>query len=61
MKKLTIVFDDGSKVIYTMKNSVSWLPYFVRHSTLGMRSAVVQQYPLKHNKPLILVDKTKAS
>ncbi len=55
MKKLKIVFKDKSKIIYTIKDYVPWEPYFERHSKLDMESAVLQQYPLKNNKPVVLI------
>lgn len=55
MKKLKIVFYDGSSVTYTMKNSVDYMAYFGRHSQCGMKSAVLQKYPKKDNKPIYLV------
>lgn len=55
MKKLKIVFKDKSSIIYTMKDSVQWQPYFTRHSINSMQSAILQQYPLSKNKPIILV------
>ena len=55
MKKLTIIFKDKSKVIYTMKNSIDYKQYLARHSVLNAESVVLQQYPKKDNEPLILV------
>jgi len=55
MRKLTIIFKDKSRVIYTIKNKVAWLPYFQRHSQQRIESAIMQQYPKKDNEPLILV------
>lgn len=56
MKKLKIVFDDNSKIVYTMKDSVPYLPYFERHLKQSMKSAVLTQYPLKNNKPINLLE-----
>ena len=55
MRKLTIIFKDKSRVIYTIKNKVAWLPYFQRHSQQRIESSIMQQYPKKDNEPLILV------
>ena len=52
MKKLTIKFDDGSHVKYSMKNDVDHLVYFRRHSIRSMESAILQQYPKKDNEPI---------
>ena len=56
MRKLKIVFTDNSQVIYTIKNSVSWEPYFHRHSRSGMKSAILQQYPKKNYEPVDLLN-----
>ena len=55
MKKLKIVFKDGSQITYTIRDTVTWEPYFLRRSKLNMKSAVLQKYPLKNNEPVILV------
>lgn len=55
MKKLKIVFKDKSKITYTMKDWVPWESYFERHSKSDMKSAVLQQYPLNKNEPIVLV------
>lgn len=55
MKKLFIVCRDGSKVTYTMKNSVDYEPYLKRHLGSRVLSAVLQQYPKKDNKPIVLI------
>lgn len=34
MKKLFIVFDDNSKITYTIKDSTSWVPYWTRHQDM---------------------------
>lgn len=55
VKKLKIVFKDKSKITYTMKDWVPWESYFERHSKSDMKSAVLQQYPLNKNEPIVLV------
>lgn len=55
MKKLKIIFKDKSRITYTMKDSVAWQPYFQRHLKSDIKSAVLQQYPLKKNEPVVLV------
>lgn len=55
MRKLTITFNDGSKVKYTIKDFVAWEPYYNRHAKSSIKSAILQQYPKKDNKPLVLV------
>lgn len=55
MRKLTIIFKDNSQVKYTIKDSVAWEPYFERHSKSSMKSAILQQYPKKNNKPIVLI------
>lgn len=52
MKKLTIKFDDGSQVKYSMKNDVDHMVYFRRHSIIDMESAILQQYPKTDNEPI---------
>ncbi len=54
MRRLKIIFKDGSRITYTMKDCVAWEPYFERHSKSGMKSAVLQRYPLKRNNEKIL-------
>lgn len=58
MKKLFIVFDDNSKITYTIKNSVSWLHYWDRHKYMKnrMKSAILQQYPKKDYEPINLLN-----
>ena len=57
MRKLFIVFDDNSKITYTIKDSVSWVPYWDRHKRQKhhMKSAILQQYPKKNYKPIDLI------
>lgn len=55
MKKLKIIFRDGSEIVYTLKNKVDHIPYLNRHSRHLMKSAVLQQYPAKENKPISLI------
>jgi len=55
MKKLSIIFTDGSSVNYTIKEKVSWEQYFNRHSKLNMSSAILYQSPYNKNEPEILV------
>lgn len=55
MKKLTIVFNDGSQIVYTMKNIVPWENYFERHHRSDIKNATLQQYPKKEYKPVILI------
>ena len=55
MKKLFIVFDDGSKITYTIKGA-PWEPYFYRHNRSSMKSAILQQYPKKDNAPINLLN-----
>lgn len=55
MRKLTIIFKDKSKVVYTIRNKIAWLPYLQRHSSFRIESAILQQYPKKDNEPIILV------
>lgn len=54
MKKLTIIFKDDSKIVYTMKNSISWSTYFAQHSLRNIKSATLQQYPKKDNEQVII-------
>lgn len=57
MKKLTIVFKDGSKVTYTIRRKyVDWEPYFERHSKLSMKNATLQCYPIKDNPAINLLE-----
>lgn len=55
MKKLKIVFNDNSQIIYTLKNRVDHMQYFNRHSKHQMKNAVLQKYPLKDNQPVLLI------
>lgn len=55
MKKLKIVFKDKSQITYTIKDYVPWEPYFERHLKSDMESAILQQYPIKNNEPVVLV------
>jgi hypothetical protein len=55
MKKLKIVFNDNSQIVYTIKDRVDHMQYFNRHSKHRMKSAVLQQYPLKNNEPINLL------
>jgi hypothetical protein len=55
MKRLKIVFKDGSRITYTMRDYVRWETYFERHDKSRMQSAVLQKYPLKNNEPMVLV------
>lgn len=55
MKKLIIIFKDKSKVTYTMRDGISYLPYLNRHSRSSIENAVLQQYPKKNNEPIVLV------
>ncbi|EPR12481.1 hypothetical protein L323_07965 [Ruminiclostridium papyrosolvens C7] len=55
MKKLKIVFKDKSQITYTIKDFVPWEPYFERNFKSDIESAVLQQYPIKNNKPIVLV------
>ena len=59
MKKLTIIFDDNTKITYTIKDSVSWVPYWDRHKYRknSMKSAILQQYPKKNNDPINLLER----
>lgn len=59
MRKLKIIFKDGSKITYTIKDWVDWGPYFSRHQASSIKSAVFQQYPLKDNKPVILISESR--
>lgn len=57
MKKLFLVFKDGSKVTYTMKkDNIDHNKYFNRHSKNAMKSAVLQKYPKKDNEPINLLN-----
>lgn len=56
MKKLFIKFKDGVKITYTIKDSVSYVPYFERHSKINMESAILQYYPKKNNEPIDLLE-----
>lgn len=56
IKKLSIVFNDGSKVTYTIRRSyVDHMDYFHRHSRQSMKSAILQVYPKKDNAPINLL------
>lgn len=57
MKKLFIVFKDKSKVTYTFKSKSQADPieYFKRHAKSSMKSAILQQYPIKDNHPIDLL------
>lgn len=55
MKKLTIVYADGSSVVYSMKDCVDHEQYFERHERSSIASAILQRYPKKHNKPIDLL------
>lgn len=56
MRKLFVMYDDGSKITYTMKNSVSHQEYFERHiRDRGVKSIILQQYPKKDNEPIVLL------
>jgi hypothetical protein len=55
MKRLKIVFKDGSQITYTIRDYVAWEPYFNRHNKANIKSAVLQKYPLKNNDPIVLV------
>lgn len=60
MKKLSIVFNDGSKVTYTIRrNYVDPMDYFNRHSRQSMKSAILQVYPKKDNVPIDLLKPIK--
>lgn len=61
MKKLFIVFDDNSKITYTIKDSTSWVPYWTRHQDMKkyMKSAILQQYPKKDNEPIDLLNESE--
>lgn len=56
MRKLFLEFNDGSKITYTIKNSVDWEQYFDRHSKRSMKSAILQQYPKKNYEPVDLLE-----
>lgn len=58
LKKLFIVFDDNSKITYTIRDSVSWVPYWDRHKYMKnhMKSAILQQYPKKNFEPINLLE-----
>lgn len=56
MKKLTIKFNDGSQVKYTMKNYIDHFVYFRRHAISSMESAILQQYPKKDNEPIDMLN-----
>ena len=55
MKRLKIVFKDNSSIVYTIKDCIDYQKYFEKHSKGSMRSAILQQYPLKNNEPVVLV------
>lgn len=56
MKKLFIVFNDKSKVTYTIRrNYVDPMKYFNRYSKSSMKSAILQIYPKKNNEPIDLL------
>lgn len=51
MKKVFVIYDDGSKATYTMKNSVDHMEYVNRHiDCCYVTSITLQQYPKKDNK-----------
>ena len=61
MKKLFLTFNDGSSVVYTMKNVDNTDKYFLIHSKLNMKSAVLQQYPKTKHNPIDLLNTKKGA
>lgn len=60
IKKLFIVFNDGSKVTYKIRrNYVNPMDYFNRHQRTLMKSAILQIYPKKDNEPIDLLKPIK--
>lgn len=59
MKKLRIEFKDGSRAVYTMKNSVDHMQYLRMHGEIYMRSATLQQYPKMKYEPVVFVCDTE--
>ena len=55
MKKLFIEFKDGSKVTYTMNNSIDHMQYLRMHGEIYMKSAILQQYPKSKHEPVVFV------
>jgi len=56
IKKLFIIFNDDSKVTYTIRrNYVNPMDYFNRRSKSFMKSAILQVYPKKDNTPIDLL------
>lgn len=54
MKKVFVVYDDKSKITYTMKNDCDHMEYVNRHiNSPGVESIVLQQYPKKNNEPVV--------
>lgn len=55
MKKLFIIFKDGSKATYTMKNDIDHIQHLRKHGEIYMKSAILQQYPKNKHEPVVLV------
>lgn len=55
MKKLQIIFFDGSSITYTIKEHIDWQQYYTRHSLSSMKSAILFQSPYSKNEPVVLV------
>lgn len=54
-KKLTIQFDDNSKVEYVIPANVDWRPYWERDSLCSdIKLAWVREYPFKNHEPIML-------
>jgi hypothetical protein len=53
LKKLFVICDDGSKTIYTIKDSVDHMKYVNRHINYNyVKDIILQQYPKKDNKEI---------
>lgn len=58
MERLTVIYNDNSKLTVTNKRPGAVQLYYDRnvHGRPSVKSAVIQQYPKKKYPPVILVD-----
>lgn len=59
MKKLTMIYKDGSKFIAKMKNETDHMKYFNQRISHRIKSAILQVYPVKDNRPIDLLKDTE--
>jgi len=57
MEKLTVIYQDNSRLIVTNKRNDMVLSYFQRNVgyRASIKSAIIQRYPKKSNSPIILI------